>query len=43
MKKNLTTEEAAGESEFHRQVTVPPETEQLRRALRQLVQEVLFE
>ncbi|MFP4530598.1 MAG: vWA domain-containing protein [Halodesulfurarchaeum sp.] len=40
---NLTTEEAAGESEFHRQVTVPPETEQLRRALRQLVQEVLFE
>ena len=40
---NLTTEEAAGESEFHRQVTVPPETETLRRALRQLVQEVLFE
>ncbi|MDZ7849493.1 MAG: VWA domain-containing protein [Halodesulfurarchaeum sp.] len=40
---NLTTDEAAGESEFHRQVTVPPETEQLRRALRQLVQEVLFE
>ncbi len=40
---NLTTEEAAGESEFHRQVTVPPSTERLRRALRQLVQEVLFE
>ena len=40
---NLTTEEAAGESEFHRQVTVSPETESLRRALRQLVQEVLFE
>ena len=40
---NLTTEAAAGESEFHRQVTVPPETEDLRRALRQLVQEVLFE
>ncbi|MFB6109324.1 MAG: VWA domain-containing protein [Halodesulfurarchaeum sp.] len=40
---NLTTEQAAGESEFHRQVTVPPETRDLRRALRQLVQEVLFE
>lgn len=40
---NLTTEQAAGESEFHRQVTVQPETENLRRALRQLVQEVLFE
>ena len=40
---NLTTEAAAGESEFHRQVTVPPATEDLRRALRQLVQEVLFE
>jgi Mg-chelatase subunit ChlD len=40
---NLTTEQAAGESEFHRQVTVPPATEDLRRALRQLVQEVLFE
>lgn len=40
---NLTTDRAAGESEFHRQVTVPPETERLRRALRQLVQEVLFE
>ena len=40
---NLTTEQAAGESEFHRQVTAPPETHELRRALRQLVQEVLFE
>ncbi|MDR5656554.1 VWA domain-containing protein [Halodesulfurarchaeum sp. HSR-GB] len=40
---NLTTEAAAGESEFHRQVTVAPETRDLRRALRQLVQEVLFE
>jgi Mg-chelatase subunit ChlD len=40
---NLTTDRAAGESEFHRQVTVPPETGELRRALRQLVQEVLFE
>lgn len=40
---NLTTEEAAGASEFHRQVTAPPEIRQLRRALRGLVQEVLFE
>ncbi len=40
---NLNTDRAAGTREFHRQVTVEPETDQLRRALRQLVQEVLFE
>lgn len=40
---NLSTDRAAGTREFHRQVTVEPETDQLRRALRQLVQEVLFE
>jgi len=40
---NLADDEAAGTSEFHRQVTVDPETEELRTALRQLVQEVLFE
>lgn len=40
---NLTTENAAGASEFHREVTVEPTVEDLRGALRQLVQEVLFE
>ena len=40
---HLAGDRAAGTDQFHRQVTVDPETEELRRALRQLVQEVLFE
>jgi hypothetical protein len=40
---NLNTDRAAGTRAFHRQVTVEPATDQLRGALRQLVQEVLFE
>jgi uncharacterized protein with von Willebrand factor type A (vWA) domain len=40
---NLNDETPAGMDCFHRQVTVHPETAELRKALRQLVQEVLFE
>ncbi|MEA5387016.1 VWA domain-containing protein [Haloarculaceae archaeon H-GB2-1] len=40
---NLNDDAVTGMDCFHRQVTVDPETAELRKALRQLIQEVLFE
>jgi len=39
---NLSTDTPAGRNYFHRQVTVAPDREDLRRTIRQLLQEVLF-
>lgn len=40
---NLSGTDPAGREQFHREVTVDPETVEIRTALRQLIQEVLFE